>query len=67
MKLENYVGRVVRLKKSAFEEIARRARRREKVFENCFLVAGISTELRQLICYGADLRIMVGASEVVLI
>jgi hypothetical protein len=67
MKLEKYVGRVVRLKESAFQEIARRAKRHGKALENCFLVAGISAEMRKLICYGADLRIMVGASEVVLI
>lgn len=67
MKLENYVGRIVRLKQSAFQEIVRRARRHEKALENCFLVAGISGEMRKLICYGADLRIMVGASEVVLV
>lgn len=67
MKLENYVGRVVRLKQSAFAQIARRARRHEKVLENCFLVAGVSSEMRKLICYGANLRVMVGASEVVLI
>ena len=67
IKLENYVGRVVRLKESAFREIVRRARRHGKSLENCFLVAGISAEMRKLICYGADLRIMVGVSEVVLI
>ena len=67
MKLESYVGRVVRLKESAFQEIVSRARRHGKALENCFLVAGISVEMRKLVCYGADLRIMVGASEVVLI
>lgn len=67
MKLESYVGRVVRLKQSVFDEIVRKARRHERVLENCFLVAGISAEMRKLICYGADLRVMVGASEVVLI
>lgn len=67
MRLERYVGRIVRLKEDVFEEIVRRAKRQGTALENCFLVAGISQEMRKLICYGADLRILVGASEVVLI
>ncbi len=67
MKLEKYVGRIVRLNQRAFQEIARRARNRGGVLENCFLVAGVSREMRKLICYGANLRIVVGATDVVLI
>lgn len=67
MKLERYVGRIVRLNQRAFQEILGRAKRQGLALENCFLVAGISHEMRKLICYGADLRIMVGASDVVLI
>ena len=67
MKLERYVGRIVRLNQRAFQEILRRARTHGVALENCFVVAGISHEMRKLICYGADLRIMVGTSDVVLI
>lgn len=35
--------------------------------DNCFVVAAVSRELRQLICYGGDRRIAVGVGEVVLI
>ena len=67
MKLERYVGRIVRLNQRAFQEIARRARNRGAALENCFLVAGVSREMRKLICYGANLRIVVGPADVVLI
>jgi len=67
MKLEKYVGRIVRLNQRAFQEIARRAKNQGAALENCFLVAGVSREMSKLICYGANLRIMVCASEVVLI
>ena len=67
MKLEKYVGRIVRLNRRAFQEIARRAKNHGATLENCFLVAGVSREMRKLICYGANLRIVVGAADVVLI
>lgn len=67
MKLERYVGRIVRLNQHAFQEIAKRAKNQGAALENCFLVAGVSREMRKLICYGANLRIMVGAADVVLI
>lgn len=66
-KLDQYVGRIVRLNKHAFEEIKRRAKRHGHALENCFLVSAVSQEMRKLICYGASLRIIVGASDVVLI
>lgn len=67
MKLERYVGRIVRLNQGAFQEILGQAKKQGVALENCFVVAGISHEMRKLICYGADLRIMVGAGDVVLI
>ena len=67
MKLEKYVGRIVRLNRRAFQEVARRAQSHGAALENCFLVAGVSREMRKLICYGANLRIVVGAADVVLI
>jgi hypothetical protein len=36
-------------------------------FDNCFLVAAVSREMKKLICYGANTRIAVGAADVVLI
>lgn len=65
--LENYVGRIVRLNKHAFQEITRRSRRHGEALENCFLVAAVGRGMRKLICYGADLRITVNLSDVVLI
>ena len=67
MRLERYAGRIVRLNHRAFQEITRRARNQGMALENCFLVAGVSREMRKLICYGANLRIIVDVTEVVLI
>ena len=63
--LERYVGRIVRLKQHAFQEISRRTK--GDALENCFIVATVSREMRKLICYGANLRIAVGVSDVVLV
>jgi hypothetical protein len=67
MNLEKYVGRIVRLNQRAFREIAKRARDRSEALENCFLVSEVSRGVQKLICYGANLRIVVGAADVVLI
>lgn len=67
MNLDKYVGRIVRLNQRAFREIARRAKNRGAALENFFLVSGVSREMHKLICYGANLRITVGAADVVLI
>jgi hypothetical protein len=65
--LERYVGRIVRLKHEAFQNIARRGRSNTATQENFFLVAAVSREMHKLVCYGANLRIAVGACDVVLI
>jgi hypothetical protein len=64
--LEMYVGRIVRLKQQAFQEISRRAHG-AATLDNCFIVATVSREMRKLICYGANLRITVGVADVVLV
>ena len=66
-KLDHYVGRIVRLNKQAFQEIKSRARHQGKVLENCFLVTEVSRGVQKLICYGANLRIVVSAADVVLV
>jgi len=35
--------------------------------ENCFLVAEVSRGMRELICYGANLRIVLGVADAALI
>lgn len=65
--LDQYVGRIVRLNQRAFRELAKGAKEQGKSLENCFLVAGVSREMRKLICYGANLRLIVGVSEIALI
>lgn len=67
MNLQQYVGRIVRLKKLAFEKIRDQARRQGRAVENCFLVAEVSRGMRQLICYSANLRISISAADIVLI
>ena len=65
-KLEKYVGRVVRLKQQAFERI-KGSRKFFAGHENCFLVAAIDSQMSRLICYGANRRIDVCATDIVLI
>jgi len=66
-KLEQYVGRIVRLNHEAFQEICRRAKRQGEALENCFLVAEVSRGMHKLICYGSNLRIVVGVADVAFI
>ena len=65
--LESYVGRIVRLKQHALLRIEKRRGPRLSSPDNCFVVAAVSRELRQLICYGAHLRVAVSVGDVVLI
>lgn len=67
IKLDKYVGRIVSLNQKAFQEICRKARNQGEALENCFLVAEVSRGMHKLICYGSNLRIIVGAADVVLI
>jgi len=66
-KLDKYVGRIVRLNKQVFEKIAARYHENGKVLENCFLVAAVGLGMSELICYGANLRIVVNVYEVAFI
>lgn len=66
-KLDQYVGRIVRLNKKAFQDICHQAKNRGEALENCFLVAEVRRGMRQLICYGANLRIIVGVADVAFI
>ena len=63
--LKTLVGRYVRLKTTAFSQVARRARR--SGFENLFVVAAIAQGMNKLICYGGDLRIAVSPSDLVMV
>lgn len=66
-KLEKYVGRIVRLNQETFQDICRRAKHQGEVLENCFVVAEVARGIHKLVCYGANLRIIVGASDVAFI
>jgi len=66
-KLHLYVGRIVRLNKHVFQEIRSRALGRGHALENSFVVSGVSQNLQKLICYGANFRIVVSASDVILV
>ena len=65
--LHRYVGRIVRLNKQVFHEIKNRAIRKGHALENCFLVTEVSRGVQKLICYGANFRIVVDVSDVVLV
>jgi hypothetical protein len=66
-KLNQYVGRIVRVNQQAFQEICRRAKIQGDALENCFLVAEVSRGMHKLICYGSNLRIIVGVADVAFI
>lgn len=66
-KLYRYVGRIVRLNKQAFREIRQQAIRKGYALENCFIVSEVSRGVKKLICYGANIRVVVSASDVVLV
>jgi len=65
--LHRYVGRIVRLNKQVFQEIKNRAIRKGHALENSFLVTEVSRGVQKLICYGANFRIVVDVSDVVLV
>lgn len=67
MNLQQYVGRIVRLKKYAFRDMARLNSRRIVGMQNCFLVAKVDPALRELTCYGENLRITVSIDDIVLL
>ncbi len=67
MRLERYVGRIVRLKQERYQSVAPRARRQSLSVENQFIVASVSDDEGKLICYGADFRVAVDAAEVALV
>ena len=64
MKLDHYVGRIVRLNQRAFQEISELAKYQGGALENCFLVAKASGKL---VCYGATHRIDVSPADVILV
>ena len=66
-KLYRYVGRIVRLNKQAFREIRQQAIRKGYALENCFIVSEVRLGIKKLICYGANFRVVVSASDVVLV
>ena len=63
--LSKLVGRYVRLKTSAFSQIAQGAQR--CAIENLFVVAAIAQGMNKLICYGGNLRIAVSPSDLVMV
>ena len=66
--LDKYVGRIVRLNQSAFRQLSKTAtRQRGAILDNYFVVAEISRQMHKLICYGANLRIVVSVDDVVLV
>lgn len=65
-KLDKYVGRVVRVNDWALRNI-KGIRRQSDALDSHFIVAAVSRESRKLICYGANMRIAVGAADVSLI
>ena len=65
--LEKYVGRIVRLNQSAFRQLSKSGQRGVNPPDNYFVVADSRRQMRQLICYGANLRIVVDVADVFLV
>lgn len=66
-KLDQYVGRIIRLNQQAYQEICRRAKNQGVALENCFLVAKVNSGMQKLICYGSNFRVIVGVADVAFI
>ena len=66
-KLHRYVGRIVRLNQNVFQQLKDKALSKGIALENSFLVAEVKLNVKKLICYGASFRIVVDASDVVLV
>ncbi len=66
-KLEKYIGRIVRLRQQAYQRLSGRKHSPAEQQENRFLVAAIDRRMRQLICYGGNIRINVDPSEIILV
>ena len=65
--VEKYVGKIVHLNKEIFEELKTRAIHQGQLLENYFVVSAVSQNFKKLICYGANFRVVVDVSEVVLV
>ncbi len=65
MNLDQYIGRIVRLRKYAFRDMARLNGRRAVGMENCFLVARVDSAQQELTCYGENIRITVSIDDIV--
>ena len=65
--LHLYVGRIVRLNKTLFLKIKEQAKRKGQELENSFVVSEVSRGVQKIICYGANFRIVVSPSDVVLV
>jgi hypothetical protein len=65
--LQLYVGRIVRLSNHLFQRIRARAIRQGITVENLFLVVGVDEKMRKLTCYGANFRLVVNVSDVILV
>ncbi|GAB4437461.1 MAG: hypothetical protein OHK0026_02770 [Rhodocyclaceae bacterium] len=65
--LHRYLGKLVRLRPASFAALLAAARRRGLDLENRFLVAAVSGRKRFLVCYGADLRLVVSPARVELV
>lgn len=66
-KLQDYVGRLVRLRPAIFVRLANAARRRGVVVENSFIVASARTACNKLVCCGAEQCLLVGPADVSLV
>ena len=65
--LGKYIGRVIRLRPAAFIDTMKRIGRTGQDLENRFLVAAINLKRKRLVCYGAQMRLLVAPCEVVLV
>ena len=64
--VKKLVGRNVRLKLAAFQRLVAKTRTSRAV-ENFFVVAAVTGGMSQLICYSANLRVVVSLADVILI
>lgn len=65
--LQQYVGHIVHLRPASFKILWESASRQGRSLENLFIVGAVNWKKKKLVCYGADLCLVVASADVELV
>ena len=65
--LQRYVGRLVQLRPASFRAFLASTRQRGRALENRFVVGSAIRRQHMLVCYGANLSLLVAPADVLLV